>query len=268
MATCPLIHYNRPEDDDGRQSTRKRARQGFLGRLDEPRQRIADGWAGHRLPRNAARIANGDSDRSGDSSFESRRQRNRQDQGLTMEPEEQVTEERERRRLKPAVGLGAAAVFFLALFAWSELRVHALREDLQLLSATNRQLLLKQQPVPAGDAAEQLAFIATANQVLPLTPTAAAGSAAAKIVRTADGRARIIFTSLPPLPSNGRYVIWAIGGEKRAPLASFVPAEGAATMVALEPLAPSDLVVTREERPVAHEPSTVVLFNLPLSASS
>ena len=184
-----------------------------------------------------------------------------------MKPDELPSEEREARRLKPAVGLGAAAFFFLALFAWSELRLRALREDLNLLSATNRQLLLQQQE-PSAEGGEKLAFFASAQSVVPMVPTAAAGSAAARVFRAADGAAMAVFTGLPPIRSNGRYVVWAIGTDgKPRPLASFVPAEGMTT-VPLESHPPSDLLVTREEGPVAHSPSTAVLFNLPLSTSS
>ena len=103
------------------------------------------------------------------------------------------------RRTIPSWWFAAAAMFFLALFGWSELRLRALREELHLLQHENSAVAERNQRLSNEMQAvhERFDTVRTANQVFRLAGSTESATASASVFM--DGpqrRAVVIFTNL------------------------------------------------------------------------
>lgn len=118
----------------------------------------------------------------------------------------------------------AAAVFFLALFGWSELRVRANREELQQLAATTRELSEENRRVKTANetlASQVRELSSPSNRTVELIGQAAAPSARARVFLNDQKRAGFIFfQSLPPTNPDQEYELWVIREGAPAPEAA------------------------------------------------
>lgn len=133
--------------------------------------------------------------------------------------------EAESRRRIPSWWFAAAAVFFLALFGWSELRLRALREEIHLLqhekdaiAEQNMRLSDEMQTVQ-----ERLDTVRSADQFFRLAGTTDTSRASASVFM--DGpqrRAVVIFTNLEKNDAAHSYQLWIIRGDLQPPMSAGV----------------------------------------------
>lgn len=184
----------------------------------------------------------------------------------------EVTEDAaEASRLRiPSWWFAAAAVFFLALFGWSELRVRALREELDLLetekaAAAEQNLRLASE---MQEAKERFDTVRSASQVFRLAGSAVTTKASASVFM--DGpqrRAVVIFTNLEKNDATHSYQLWILRGDSEPPMSAGVfdvDSEGRAEVQLKDmpvdvPIA--GLAVTLEPRGGLASPSGAILLH-------
>ncbi|HVT44436.1 MAG TPA: anti-sigma factor [Thermoanaerobaculia bacterium] len=134
--------------------------------------------------------------------------------------------------------LAAAAVYFVALFAWSELRVQAHREHLLALEATAQRLTEENQRLQRSTEAlrTQIASIAgPQTSMIALAGRELAPSASGRVFLDAGSRrAFVFFHDLPPNAQDRSYQLWIIPKEPASPMSAgvFDPGQdGRATLV-------------------------------------
>ena len=158
-----------------------------------------------------------------------------------------------RRRGAPSRWLAAAAVLFLALFAWSELRVRALREEMRTLqaeTASARGLATTAGPGAEGTVTDSpMATIVSTGMVMQLEGKGSASAASARaFIEPEGGKGLFVYSGLPSAPQAHAYQLWVLHAD--APptgLATFSPEEGGAGRVEMENLqAPVGFAVTIE----------------------
>lgn len=122
--------------------------------------------------------------------------------------------------------LAAAAVFFLALFAWSELRNRMMREQLEETRAAARAALEERHRTAAANEKisrqfEQLTSPST--RTIALSGESIAPTAKARIFMNDQERtALVFFENLPPNPPDKSYELWVIRADKPQPEAAGV----------------------------------------------
>lgn len=125
------------------------------------------------------------------------------------------------RRMKPVWWLATAATFFLALFAWSELRVRAVRSQIDELRASKKALeedsrRLKSQRDMLN--ATLLSITDADTRTLSLVGQQVAPSASARVfLEPEQRRAFVFFYGLPQNPSNKSYQLWIIRADMSQP---------------------------------------------------
>lgn len=129
-----------------------------------------------------------------------------------------------RTRFRPTWGFGALALLFIALFAWSELRLREAREQLSVLEAANRALGEERRrfDAAANAAGQHTTALARTTRVVVLEGASGVGRL---YVNDAEKSAVAVFVNLPPIPMASRYHLWlraASGGELKR-IASFTP---------------------------------------------
>jgi hypothetical protein len=126
---------------------------------------------------------------------------------------------------RPVWWLAAAALFFLALFGWSELRVRALRE--QVTEATAAATAATEASRRLTDANRALSFqvhelSSPANRTISLVGQSIAPTAKAKLfLNDRERMAVVFFQDLPANPRDKSYELWVI----RAGATAAEPAE-------------------------------------------
>lgn len=114
------------------------------------------------------------------------------------------------RQMKPVWWLAAAALFFLALWGWSELRLRMIRMEIEELQASKtgldeeRRRLERQNQTLAG-LLDVLASPATTTFALKGEQAAAS---ARVFIDVAQSRAMIFFRGLPPNDEDQSYQLW------------------------------------------------------------
>jgi len=116
------------------------------------------------------------------------------------------------RRMKPLWWLAAAALFFLALWGWTELRLRMVRMEVEELRASKKGLeeerrRLERQNQMLGGTLEVLASPSTRTFGLKGEQAAATASARA-FVDANRGRAMVFFRGLPPNNEDQTYQFW------------------------------------------------------------
>lgn len=129
------------------------------------------------------------------------------------------------RRTIPSWWFAAAAVFFLALFGWSELRLRALREELHLLQHEKEEVAAQNMRLSSEmkTARERFDTVRSASQVFRLAGTAETITASANVFM--DGpqrRAVVIFTNLEKNDATHSYQLWIIRGDSQPPMSAGV----------------------------------------------
>lgn len=128
-----------------------------------------------------------------------------------------------RTRFRPTWGFGALALLFIALFAWSELRLREAREQLSVLEAANRALGEERRrfDAAANAAGQHTTALARTTRVVVLEGTSGVGRI---YVNDVEKSAVAVFVNLPPIPMASRYHLWQRppSGEPRR-IASFTP---------------------------------------------
>lgn len=130
----------------------------------------------------------------------------------TTEPADTTLVGWRSRRMKPLWWLAAAALFFLALWGWSELRLRMVRMEIEELRASKtaldeeRRRLERQNQTLAG-LLEMLASPTT--RTFALKGEQAAATATARVfVDVNRGRAMVFFRGLPPNNEDQAYQLW------------------------------------------------------------
>ncbi|MBI2215618.1 MAG: anti-sigma factor [Acidobacteria bacterium] len=130
-----------------------------------------------------------------------------------------------RRRTIPSWWSAAAAVLFLALFGWSELRLRALREELTLLE-TEKNAVITENMRLGNDvqaARSRLDTIRSANQLFRLAASTSSTAASANVFMDATHRrAVIVFTDLEQNDEAHSYQLWIIRGDMKPPMSAGV----------------------------------------------
>jgi len=125
------------------------------------------------------------------------------------------------RRTIPSWWFAAAAVFFLALFGWSELRLRALDEEMRVLQ-TEKAALSEENMRLANEtraARARVESLRTANQILHLTASADTTHAHANVFMDgARHRAVVVFENLEQNDSGHSYQLWIIRGDMKPPM--------------------------------------------------
>jgi hypothetical protein len=130
------------------------------------------------------------------------------------------------RARRPVWWLSAAAVFFLALFAWSELRLRMLRERLE--EANARQHALAEDNIRMKSNSDQMRreldkLTSGSTRVVALSGQTVAPTAKARVfMDEAQRSALVFFQDLPPNPNDKSYQLWVIRGDMPAPQAAGV----------------------------------------------
>jgi anti-sigma-K factor RskA len=167
-------------------------------------------------------------------------------QAIENEPQDEAPQEDEamdnevvpfRRRVRPW-WLATAAIFFIALFAWSELRVRAEREKLAATQAAVRTLASENELLARKNAliaAQVAALSASGTRTIGLSGQEVAPAASARVFLDApQRRAFVFFHNLPPNGEAKSYQLWIIPKNAPAPqsIGVFdVDAAGEASMV-------------------------------------
>lgn len=128
------------------------------------------------------------------------------------------------RRKPPTRWFAAAAVFFLALFGWSELRLRALREELGLLE-TEKTALVEANLRLASEAAAgraRLETISSADRIFRLAATDTAPAAASVFMDGTHRRAVVVFTNLEQNDAGHSYQLWILRADEKAPVSAGV----------------------------------------------
>ncbi|HXI11506.1 MAG TPA: anti-sigma factor [Thermoanaerobaculia bacterium] len=142
--------------------------------------------------------------------------------------EEAAQEEKEERvRRSPIWWLASAASFFLALWGWTELRLHAAREQISTTETDRRvvgedKLRLDQR---SAELAETLELLSDRDcRLVEISGAAGAPGGSGKLfVAPSQKRALAFFHGLPVSTSNDCYQLWLIrrGQNKAESLANF-----------------------------------------------
>ena len=117
------------------------------------------------------------------------------------------------RRMVPAWSLAAAATFFLALFGWSELRLRAMREEVQELRAQSEALSEDKRRLEERTAlmSNQVDAMSSASRSINLVGQPIAPTAAARVFLDAPQRqAFVFFSNLPQIDNTQSYQLWVI----------------------------------------------------------
>ena len=134
--------------------------------------------------------------------------------------------------------LSAAAVFFLALFGWSELRLRAARERIQETESQRASLdvengHLRQRSI--GLESKVASLTSAATRTIQLTGQEASPSASARVfLDESRRRAFVFFHDLPANPGDKSYQLWIIRSDRPAPQGAGVfdvAGDGAAQIV-------------------------------------
>lgn len=151
--------------------------------------------------------------------------------------------------------LGAAALFFLALFGWSELRVRAEREDaLQLQANLDRMTTENQRLFRRGQRNATVASVLAApTTAVFLFSNGETGDASARAFIDSESLHGYLFAhGLPPSNPSERYQLWAVPRDGSAPtrVATFNAAPGGDAAAKIENVPSlqtlSGFVLTRE----------------------
>lgn len=143
------------------------------------------------------------------------------------------------RRLAP-LGLAAAAVLLIGLFAWAML----LRHDLHQTQG-NLSLARHQQGVDAE-------LLANVSQMIPLVTDTAPTGYGTLYVGTQSNRALLVVKQLPPTPANKIYQVWLVSGSSRVAAGLFtVDHSGGATVMITAP----DSLTSYDSLGITTEPS-------------
>jgi hypothetical protein len=178
-------------------------------------------------------------------------------------------EEAHRRTISPR-WFAAAAVFFLALFGWSELRIRALREEMHLLQTEKEAMTTENMRLgnEAKAARSRLDTIRSANRLFQLAASADSATASANVFMDGEHhRAVIIFTNLEQNDPGHSYQLWILRGDEKPPMSAGVfdvDAEGRAELEVSDmpvdvPIA--GLAVTLEPRGGLPAPSGKILLH-------
>lgn len=170
----------------------------------------------------------------------------------------------------PVGWFATAAVFFLALFGWSELRLRALHEELKVLE-TEKVAISSENMRLANEAQiahERLDTMRSASQLFPLAAAenTTRAHANAFIDRTRH-RAVVVFENLDPNDSSHSYQLWIIRGDLKPPMSAAVfdaDADGRAEIEVSDmppELSVAGLAVTLEPRGGLATPSGKVLLH-------
>lgn len=163
--------------------------------------------------------------------------------------------------------LGAAALFFLALFGWSELRLRAEREDVLQLRATLDQLTTEKarifrRGVQHISAASVIGSAKTT--VVVMTIDGGPGSSARVFIDAESGRGYVFAHGLPAAPPGERYQLWTLprdGTDARRIVTLDIAAtgDGATAIDAIPPAAEISSIILTRESPTVASPGPAVL---------
>lgn len=125
------------------------------------------------------------------------------------------------RRTIPSWWFAAAAVFFLALFGWSELRLRALNEEMRVLQ-TEKDAISEENMRLASEtraARARLDAMRSASQLVHLAASADTTRASANVFMDgARHRAVVVFENLEQNDSGHSYQLWIIRGDMKPPM--------------------------------------------------
>ena len=134
---------------------------------------------------------------------------------------EDIVEAHESKKRMPVWWLATAATFFLALFAWSELRLRMVRERLAEVTAAQNAATEENLRVKAANdlLTRQMQQLTDAStRMIALSGQEAAPKARARVFMNEPGKtALVFFQDLPPNPSDKSYQLWVIRGDQAAP---------------------------------------------------
>jgi Anti-sigma-K factor rskA len=135
----------------------------------------------------------------------------------TVEPQpDETAGVPEPKRFVASWWLAAAALFFAALFGWSELRYRSAREQILEFQANQRALMESTRLIEEhGAVASQLDLLSSATSLIPLTAHPAAPGASARIILDAkERRALAVFSKLPLNGLGQEYQLWIVPSTK------------------------------------------------------
>lgn len=136
----------------------------------------------------------------------------------------EIQAERARRlgiRTRPQWWLAAAALFFLALFGWSEMRLRTMREQIAEIEAARDSLAEENRRI--ADERRQLAgqveqLSSSGTRMLTLVGQELAPQARARAFMNEKNRtALIFFEALPPNPPDKSYQLWIMRADRPQP---------------------------------------------------
>lgn len=126
----------------------------------------------------------------------------------------------------PTWWLAAAAVFFLALFAWSELRNRMMRERLEETRAAARASIEESRRASAANErlSRQIAQLTSpGTRTIALTGESIAPTARARVFMNDEERtALVFFENLPVNPRDKSYELWVVRADRPEPEAAGV----------------------------------------------
>lgn len=115
------------------------------------------------------------------------------------------------RRLKPVWWLAIVALFFLALWAWSELRIRTARLEIDELRAANQALQHDAERLRAQNERSVAALrLLSAGATRTVNMTGAQTASARLYYDPAQRRALAFFYNLPPTPPDKSYQLWIL----------------------------------------------------------
>lgn len=124
-------------------------------------------------------------------------------------------------RKGPQWWLAAAAVFFLALFGWSELRLRMMKERVAEVEAARDSVAEEKHRVVAENdrlAKQVETLTSSGTRLVALTGQSVAPQARARVFMNEEHRSAIVFfEALPPNPADKSYQLWVIRGDQPAP---------------------------------------------------
>lgn len=127
-----------------------------------------------------------------------------------------------RDRKTPTWWLAAAAVFFVALFAWSELRNRMMRERVEEMQASTRSTWEQNRRLEANNErmARQLEKLTSPEtRMIALTGEAIAPTAKARIfMDEQEHTALVFFENLPPNGADKNYELWVVRADRPNPV--------------------------------------------------
>jgi hypothetical protein len=143
-----------------------------------------------------------------------------------------------RLRSRPAWGVIALVLLFGALFAWSELRVRAVREELSETSASLSSLMAERSRLRKDNdrLSAELNQLGDSRRSSEVAGKGSASGATARLFVGAEGKSgMVVLNGLPPVPEEKRYQLWITrdGSDVTEKVASFAALKDRAVRVTI-----------------------------------